>query len=192
VVLYEKFYLVLLGDVAGLAAGGLGALTAGAEAPKVAETAVAADLPPALEVVTGSDVDVVDEKVEVLTSLHVTLTVEEADGDVVLLGVLDAVNDALNLGLGELASTLVDVNVGADTASVGKATADTADGGEGVQNLLGTVHVSVQDTENVLEVLANDKGTRLSTVSVEEREERKMKSEKGKKTGEQLSSGTTA
>ena len=69
-------------------AGGLRVLTADANTPVVAKTAVVADLLKALEVVTEGGIELVGHLLEVLAVLVVLLPVEEPVGDFVLTGVL--------------------------------------------------------------------------------------------------------
>lgn len=103
---------LLLGDTDGAAAaaGGLGMLTTDAEAPVVTETAMGADLLEALEIVAELGGDAVGEDLAVLAVDDVALSVEEPRGDLVLGGVLDDGDDALELFRGELTSALVQVD----------------------------------------------------------------------------------
>ena len=64
-------------------------LTADADAPPVAETAVGADLLEPLDVVAELGVEVLGEDLGVLAGLPVLLSVEEPEGDLELAGVLD-------------------------------------------------------------------------------------------------------
>lgn len=70
---------LLLGHTDGPAAttGGLGVLTADAEAPVVTETTVSADLLEALQVLTELGVDTVGKDLGVLAVNDIALTVEE-------------------------------------------------------------------------------------------------------------------
>ena len=58
-------------------------------------------------------------------------------------------------------SALLHVNLSLLAANVGETATDTLDGGKGVHDLLLAVHVSVQQTQNVLELHANEEGTHL-------------------------------
>ena len=80
-------------------------LAADAEAPVVTETTVSADLLQALEVLTELGVDTVGEDLRVLAVDNVALPVEEPGGDLVLGGVLDDGDDALELFGGQITST---------------------------------------------------------------------------------------
>jgi hypothetical protein len=82
-------------------------LTTDAEAPVVAETSVGTDLLQSLEVLTELGVDTVGEDLEVLAVDNVALSVEEPRGDLVLGGVLDDGDDALELFRGEFTSAVL-------------------------------------------------------------------------------------
>jgi hypothetical protein len=82
-------------------------LTTDAEAPVVAETSVGTDLLQSLEVVTELGVDTVGEDLEVLAVDNVALSVEEPRGDLVLGGVLDDSDDALELFRGEFTGAVL-------------------------------------------------------------------------------------
>eukprot|EP00344_Euplotes_crassus_P008746 CAMPEP_0197008412 /NCGR_PEP_ID=MMETSP1380-20130617/45106_1 /TAXON_ID=5936 /ORGANISM="Euplotes crassus, Strain CT5" /LENGTH=162 /DNA_ID=CAMNT_0042428987 /DNA_START=30 /DNA_END=515 /DNA_ORIENTATION=+ len=161
VLLLAISHLLLLGhtDGAAPAAGGLGVLTADADTPVVADTAVGADLLEALKVLTELVVQTVGKDLGVLAVLEVLLPVEEPVGDLVLAGVLDDGHDALELGVGELTGPLVGVNIGLPAGNGGEAAPHTLDGGQGENDLLATVDVGVHQTDDVLEgaLLGGDK-----------------------------------
>ena len=73
--------------------GGLGVLTADAEAPVVAEPAVGADLLQALEVIAELGVDAVGEDLAVLAVDDIALPVEEPGGDLVCIFLMSAISD---------------------------------------------------------------------------------------------------
>ena len=100
--------LLLLGDTDGAAAatGGLGVLTTDTEAPVMTETTMSADLLETLKIVTELGVDVVGQDLVILTVNDIALTVEEPGGDLVLGGVLDDGDDALELFGGQITSTV--------------------------------------------------------------------------------------
>ena len=68
----------------------------------MAETAVGADLLEALEIVAELRVDAVGQDLRVLAVDNVALSVEEPRGNLVLGGVLDDGDDALELFRGKL------------------------------------------------------------------------------------------
>jgi len=102
----------------------------------VAETSVGTDLLQSLEIVTELGVDTVGEDLEVLAVDNVALSVEEPRGDLVLGGVLDDGDNALELFRGEFTSTLGEVDIGLLADQVGVAATDTLDLGQGVHDLL--------------------------------------------------------
>lgn len=129
-------------------------LTADADAPPVAETAVGADLLEPLDVVAELGVEVLGEDLGVLAGLPVLLSVEEPEGDLELAGVLDDGDELLDLVGGELAGALVDVDLGLLADEVGEAAAEALDLGQGEDDIPLTLNVGVEDTQNVLELLA--------------------------------------
>jgi len=118
----------------------------------VAETSVGTDLLQSLEIVTELGVDTVGEDLEVLAVDNVALSVEEPRGDLVLGGVLDDGDNALELFRGEFTSTLGEVDIGLLADQVGVAATDTLDLGQGVHDLLLAINVGVEQTQNELEV----------------------------------------
>lgn len=62
-------------------------------------------------------------------------------------------------------SPLAHVNLSLLAGEVGEAATNTADGGQGVHDLLLAIHVGVQHTQNVLKVVAGDEGLQQSSVS---------------------------
>lgn len=161
---------LLLGDTDGsaTATGGLGVLTTDTEAPVMSETTVSADLLEALEIITELGVDTVGQNVRVLAVNDITLSVQEPAGDLVLGGVLDDGDDSLELFGGELTGAadacqyvssspvvlsgpipLVQIDIGLLANQVGVSATDTLDLGQGVHDLLLSVDIGVQKTENL-------------------------------------------
>jgi hypothetical protein len=81
----------------------------------------------------------------------VLLTIEEPIRNLVILWVLHNGDEALQVGLFELTGTLVQVDFGFAADETGIATTATFDGGQGEHDLLATVNVGVEETEDVLE-----------------------------------------
>ena len=143
-------------------------LTTDTEAPVVTETTVSADLLQALEIVTELGGDTVGEDLAVLAIDDIALPVEEPGGDLVcrvsaslsllerwswrtLERVLDDGNDTLKLFGGEVTSALGQIDIGLLADQVGVSATDTRDLGQGVHDLLLTIDVRVQQTDDVLE-----------------------------------------
>lgn len=141
------------------------------------QTAVAADLLQALEVLAQLAVDTVGDDLVVLAVVDVALSVQEPRRDLVLRRVLDDGDDALQFFRGDLTGAadkisqsdglfgwfvwgrrkasnapLGQVNIGLLADQVGVAAPDTLDPGQGVHNLLLAIDVGVEQPQNVLEV----------------------------------------
>jgi len=84
----------------------LGVLATHAEAPVVTQTTMRTDLLQSFQIVTELRVDTVGEDLRVLTIHNIALSVEEPAGDLVLCGVLDDGNDALEFFRGEFTGTI--------------------------------------------------------------------------------------
>jgi hypothetical protein len=143
-------------------------LSTDTEAPVVTETTVSTDLLQALKIVTELAVDAVGEDLAVLAIDDIALPVEEPTGDLVcdmsernmelmhprqrtLEGVLDDGDDTLELFGGEVTSALAEIDIGLLADQVGVAATDTLDLGQGVHDLLLSIDVRVQQTDDVLE-----------------------------------------
>ncbi|KAI6772032.1 hypothetical protein HG530_002990 [Fusarium avenaceum] len=162
---------LLLGDTDGpaTATSGLGVLTTDTETPVVSETTVSADLLEALEILTELGVDTVGEDVGVLAIDDIALSVDEPGRDLVLGGVLEDGDDSLELFGGELTSAvrmsvfsssfcrvprtiivpLVQIDIGLLADQVRVSATDTLDLGQGVHDLLLSVNIGVEETENL-------------------------------------------
>jgi hypothetical protein len=127
-------------------------LTTDTETPVVSETTVSADLLEALKILTELGVDTVGENVGVLAIDDIALSVDEPCRDLVLGGVLEDGDDSLELFGGELTSALVQIDIGLLADQVRVSATDTLDLGQGVHNLLLSVNIGVEKTENELEV----------------------------------------
>jgi hypothetical protein len=134
----------------------------------VSETTVSTDLLQAFEILTELGVDTVGKDLGVLAIDDVALPVEEPRGDLVcemselarlaqvvvirtLEGVLEDSDDTLELFGGEVTSTLLEVDIGLLADQVGVSATDTLDLGHGVHDLLLSIDVRVQQTDDVLE-----------------------------------------
>lgn len=92
-------------DGSALAASGLSVLTTDADTPPVAHTTVATDLLQTFNILTQLGVDGVSNNMAVSTVTVILLSVQEPVGDLVVLGGLDDLNDAINLVGLQLTST---------------------------------------------------------------------------------------
>jgi hypothetical protein len=145
-------------------------LSTDTEAPVVSETTVSADLLEALKIVTQLRVDTVSQELRVLAVHDIALPVEEPAGDLVLGGVLEDGDDTLELFRGKLTGAafgfsftfpvilrgtcckivpLVQVDIGLLADQVGVAATDTLDLGQGVHDLLLSINVGVEKTQDL-------------------------------------------
>lgn len=125
---------------------GLGVLASDLQTPEVSDTSVGSDLLQSLQVVSQLRLHVVGQDVVVLTVNLVLLSVQEPSWDLVLGWVLHDGHDSLQLLLGQLTGTLVQVNVGLLAHQVGVSSTDTSDLGQGVHDLDSAIDVGVQQT----------------------------------------------
>merc|ERR1719282_1082227 len=150
----ETNLALLLGhtDGAALAAGRLGPLATHAQAPIVPQTTVGTNLLEALKVLAQLHVERVGHYLTELAILDILLPVQHPIRHLELARVLDDRHQTLNLLLRKLTGPLAQLNLSLLAADVREAAANTLDGGEGKHRLHLTVKVSVQHTQNVLEV----------------------------------------
>lgn len=114
------------------------------------ETTVESNLLHPLQILSQLVIQVVGQELRVLAVLDVLLTIEKVLGDVVLQGILHDRDDTLHLFSSELTSTLAQVNLGTLANDARETTTNTRDGSQGILNLLLTINVGVQNTEDVL------------------------------------------
>ncbi len=138
------------------AASRLRVLSAHGDAPCVAKTAVVAHLLQPLEIIPPCLVETITVHVGVLALLEILLPIQKPLGDFELKRVLDDSDEALDFIGGELARPLVNVNLRLLADEVGEPASDTLDGSEGKHDLLASINIRIEDTENVLEVLTGD------------------------------------
>ena len=132
---------------------GLGVLSTDTEAPVVAETTVRADTLEALEVLTELVVQTVGKNLGGLSVLGVLLSVQEPAGDLVVQGVLQDLDNLVDLLSRQLSSATASVNLSLLAGKSGETASNSANGGEGDGDLLATINVRVEHTNNVLELV---------------------------------------
>lgn len=115
------------------------------------DTTVGADLLETFHVFTELVIQGVGEELAVFAVLAVLLTIEEPVGDLVFTWVLHDGDDALHISSVHFTGTLahIDFSLATDKASI--AATATLNGSQGKLNLLLTVNVGVENTQNVLE-----------------------------------------
>jgi hypothetical protein len=146
--------LLFLGDSEGLSssAGRLGALSSDLDAPPMTETSVEAHFLHTFKILTESGITDVGNELRVGSVLDTSLSVKEPLGDTVVQRLGEDVRDFVHLGLVELSSTSVEVNVGDLADEVGESSTNTLNNSESEHNLMFAVDVSVLHSQNVSEV----------------------------------------
>ena len=144
---------LLSGDSKGLSAsaGGLGSLSSNSDTPVVSETSVVLGLSHSLNVLSVDRVKLVGNQVGPCALSGVLLSVQEPLGDVVLGGSGEDVADAVDLLLGDLSGSLVDVDLSDLEGKDGESSSNTADLSKTEGSLLFTVDVCVLDSQNMSE-----------------------------------------
>jgi hypothetical protein len=166
-----KRLTLLLADTnsATSSASGLGMLTSNTQAPVVSQTTMGSDLLQALQILTQLALHAVCQHLSVFAVDNVALSVEEPVGDLVLCGILNDGDNSLEFFGCDLSSTvfnhqplvqpislvstipLVQINIGLLANQVGVAATDTLDPGQGIHDLLLSIDVGVEETEDELD-----------------------------------------
>ena len=137
-------------------ARGLRVLTADTDLPVVTQTSVVSNLLKTLEIVTQRRIQLVGHHLRKLAILDVVLTVQEPVRDTELSRVGNNHHERFQLRRTQLTRALTEVNFRLFAHQVGKTAADPANLRQRVHNLLATIDVGVQHTNNVLKVIANN------------------------------------
>ena len=115
-----------------------------------------------LKILAQLDVQAVGKQLAVAAVLKVMLTIEEPVRDLEVLGILHDVDNAFKFGLVEFTSTknywnlweslvpLVHINFSLAANNTSITTTAALDGGEGKHDLLATINIGVEQTQNVL------------------------------------------
>jgi hypothetical protein len=128
-------------------------LTTDTDTPVVTETTMSTDLLQTLEIITVLGVKNVGDNLRGLTIDNILLSVKEPSRDLILGRVLENGDDTFQFFGRKLTGSLGEVNIGLLTGNVGKTTTNTLDRGQSNLDLDTTVNVSVEETDNVLELL---------------------------------------
>lgn len=119
-----------------------------------------------LKIVTELDVETVGGDLCALSVLDIFSSVHEPCGDLVISRVLDDVDQVINLSLGKFSGTLFEIDVSLLAAEGGKTTTDTSNASHGERNLLASIDVGTQNTQNVRKILLiHDHRLRVHRVS---------------------------
>lgn len=125
-------------------------LSAHANVPPVAQSAVGPDLLEALEVVAELGGNVLRKGLRVLAGFKVLLAVQEPNGDLELAGVLDDGHELFNLVGRELSRALMHVDFGLLADQVREATSDSGYLAEAKNDIALAFHVGIENAQNVL------------------------------------------
>ncbi|KAL3785371.1 hypothetical protein HJC23_011054 [Cyclotella cryptica] len=129
-----------------------GVLSTDSHSPPVTKTTVGPNLLHPLNIITQLGIKVLREHLGILSSPEILLPVEEPHGDFELTGVLDDGNELFDLIGGQFTSTFVDINFCLFADEVSETTSKTFDFCEAEDNISLALNVSVEDTQDVLEL----------------------------------------
>jgi len=150
----NRLTTLLLRDTDGTSAttSRLGVLTSDSQSPVMSQTAMTSDLLQSLQIITHFRLQTVSKDLIVLAVDDVVLSVEEPGGDLVGGGVLDDSDDAFELFDCKFSGTFVQVDIGLFADQVGVSTTDTTNLGHGVHDLLLSINVGIEETQDVLKI----------------------------------------
>jgi hypothetical protein len=103
-------------------------------------------------IITELSLKVLGEYLRVFTSLEILLPVEEPKGNFELTGVLDDSNELFDFIGSEFTGAFVYVNFGFFADEISETATDTLDFGHTEDDVSLSLNVSVENTENVLEL----------------------------------------
>lgn len=105
-----------------------------------------------LNIITKLSIKVLSKDLSVLSSLEILLPVEEPKWDLELTRVLNNGHDLFDFIGSELSCALVHVDFGLFADKVGETASETLDFGKSEYNVTLSLHVCVEDTEDVLKL----------------------------------------
>ena len=126
-------------------------LSTDTDTPPMAETTVGSDFLHAFHIVSEFGVNVLGKNVAVLARFEILLTVQEPQGDLELTGILDNGHHLFNLVGRQLSGPFVEINLGLFANQIRHAATQTLDLGQGKHHIALTLHIGIQNTQNVLE-----------------------------------------
>lgn len=109
----------------------------------MSDTTVSSDLLQSFQVISQFGFDTVSQSVVILTIVDISLTVQEPSWDLVLGWVLHDLNNSFQFFLGQFTSSLVQVDISFLADQVSVTTANTLNGGQGVNDLDVTINIGV-------------------------------------------------
>eukprot|EP01083_Nonionella_stella_P189889 703251_1 len=116
------------------------------------QTTVSTNLLHPLNIITKLGIEVLGENLGVLSCLNILLPIEEPKRDLELTRVLNDSNKLLNLISGELSGTLVYINLSLFADEIGETRSKSSNFGKGENNVTLSLHVCIQNTEDMLEL----------------------------------------
>jgi len=125
-------------------------LSADANVPPVAQTAVGADLLKAFQIISQFGGNVLRKDLAVLARLEIFLTIQEPYGNFELTGILNDGHELFNFIGGEFTGPGVQVDFGFLANQVRKAATDSGDFREGKDDIALSFNVGIENTQNVL------------------------------------------
>jgi len=151
---FRNCLTLLLGhtDSSATATGCLCVLTAYTQSPEVSQTTMRTNLLHSLQIFTELRVDTVCEDLGIFAIHDISLSVKEPCWNLVLCGVLDDCDDALEFFGCKFTGTFVEINIGLLAHQIGVSSSNALDFGQGVHDLLLSIDVGVEKSENELKV----------------------------------------
>lgn len=128
-------------------------LTLDLKAPEVTKTSMVSDLLKTLHILSHLSIKHVRDKLRPGTVSDASLSVQEILGDAVVQRLGKDVRDLVELGLGKLTSSLVEVDLSDLENLDSESSTDTSDDSEGECNLLLSVDIGVLHSQNVSEIV---------------------------------------
>jgi hypothetical protein len=105
-----------------------------------------------LNIITKLSIKVLSKDLRVLSSLEILLSVEEPEWDLELTRILNNGDNLFDFVGGELSGALVDVDFGLFANEVGETASETLDFGKSEYDVTLSLHVGVENTEDVLKL----------------------------------------
>ena len=134
------------------ATSGLGVLTTDTKTPIVPQPTVVPDLLQSLQVISQLHVESIRHNLGILPILVILLPIQKPVRDLKLPGVCNNGHEIVQLLCSQFTSPLVHVDISLLANNVSETPSNTLDGGQSKHNLLLSINVGVQYTQNVLKV----------------------------------------
>jgi len=129
-------------------------LSTDTDSPPVTKTTVSTNLLHTFNIITKLSIKVLSKHLRVFTSLEILLPVQEPQRNFELTGVLDNCYKLFNFISSKFSGTFVDINFGLLANDVSETTSETLNFCKSENNVSLALNVSVEDTQDVLELLS--------------------------------------